>query len=156
MTRRSSPFGCRMIRMSWPRATDYSAAIQNPSACFADEELRAGVVATTDVLLGLPLSYSGNFATVYKVVCPGDQVWAVKCFTRPVEDLRDRYHLISQHLEAKRRRFAVEFRYLAEGIRVHGDWYPVLKMRWIEGFTLNEFLRDHAGNASLLDQLAQL
>jgi len=25
--------------MAWPRATDYSAAVQNPPACFADAEL---------------------------------------------------------------------------------------------------------------------
>jgi hypothetical protein len=141
--------------VAWPQATDYSASVQNPPACFADAELRAGAAATADVLLGLPLSYSGNFATVYKVVCPGDQAWAVKCFTRPVADLRERYRLISRHLEAARRRFTVEFRYLAEGIRVGGDWYPVLKMRWVEGLTLNDFVREHAGDPALLDQLSQ-
>src|SRR5262249_25836274 len=29
-------------------------------------------------------------------------------------------------------------------------------MRWVEGFMLNEFLRDRAGNASLLEQLCPL
>jgi hypothetical protein len=142
--------------VAWPQATDYSAAVQNPPACFADAELRAGAVATADALLGLPLSYSGNFATVFKVVCPGGQAWAVKCFTRPVAGLRERYRLVSRHLEANRKRFAVEFRYLADGIRVNGDWYPVLKMRWVEGFTLNDFLRDHAGNPVVLEQLSHL
>src|SRR5262245_29016282 len=130
--------------MTWPRATDYSDAVQNPSACFADEELAGGAVATADLLLGLPLSYPGNFATVYKVLGPDGQAWAVKCFTRPVKGLRERYHLISRHLEANPRRFAVEFRYLPEGIRLGGGWYPVVKMRWVEGLTLNEFLREHA------------
>lgn len=141
--------------MPWPQAIDYSAAIQNPAGCFADADLGRGTAAT-DAVLGLPLSWSGNFATVYKLVCPDNQVWAIKCFTRPVTDLRERYRLISQHLRANPKRFAVEFHYLPEGIRVHGTWYPVLKMRWVEGFTLNEFLRDHVGNAALLEQLAQL
>jgi hypothetical protein len=140
--------------MAWPLATDYSSAIQNPVTAFADPELAAGRPA--EDLIGLPLTYAGNFANVYKMVCAGEQTWAVKCFTRQVIDLQERYALISQHLERVRRRFAVEFRYLDQGIKVKGEWCPVIKMRWVEGFTLNEFLREHAGNAALLEQLGGL
>jgi hypothetical protein len=141
--------------MAWPLAIDYSSVIQNPGSCFADPELAAGQPAAAD-MLGLPFTYAGNFANVYKMVCPGDQIWAVKCFTREVADLQDRYALISQHLGRRRRKFAVEFRYLEQGIRVKGSWYPILKMHWVEGFTLNEFLSTHAGNASLLLQMSEL
>src|SRR5262245_61031857 len=131
--------------MAWPQATDYSCAIQNPSASFADAELARGSAAVADMLLGLPLSWSGSFATVFKLVCPGDHAWAVKCFTRPVADLQERYARVSDHLDRHRRRFAVEFVYLAQGVKIGAAWYPVLKMRWVEGSTLNELLRDHAG-----------
>ena len=141
--------------MAWPRATDYTAALQNPSSCFADPELARGEAAS-DMLMGLPLMYAGNFASVFKMTCPGGQVWAVKCFTRQVADLRDRYRQISDHLDRQRRKFAVEFVYLPEGIRIGGASYPILKMRWVEGFTLNEFLRDRAGDSSLIEQLGQL
>src|SRR5262245_31103070 len=100
--------------MAWPLATDYSTVIQNPAGCFGDPELAAGASATD--MLGLPLTYAGGFANVYKMSCPGEQTWAVKCFTRQVSDLHARYALISQHLERNRRKFAVEFRYLDEGI----------------------------------------
>jgi hypothetical protein len=100
--------------------------------------------------------YSGNFASVFKIACPGEQVWAVKCFTRQVADLQERYREISDHLDRHKRKFAVEFVYLPEGIRINGSWYPILKMRWVEGFTLNEFLRDQAGQPALLEQLCQL
>src|SRR5438105_4350694 len=133
--------------MAWPLATDYSSVIQNPAGCFADAELAVGQPATD--LLGLPFTYAGNFANVYKMECPGDQTWAIKCFTRPVADLQERYARISEHLEKNRRRFAVEFRYLEQGVKVKGAWYPLLKMRWVEGFTLNDFLREYAGNAAL-------
>src|SRR5262249_28155724 len=42
------------------------------------------------------------------------------------------------------------------GIRIGDDWYPVVKMQWVEGFTFNEFLRERVGNSSLLAQLCQL
>ena len=50
----------------------------------------------------------------------------------------------------------VEFHYLEEGIRIHGQWYPLVKMRWVEGFTLNDFIRQHLDKPALLERLAQM
>ena len=141
--------------MAWPQATDYTAAVQNPAACFTDPAL-AVAVPEMNLLLGTPLSYCGNFAIVFKVASPTGEAWAVKCFIREVTDHQQRYSLISQHLEQNRKRFAVEFGYQPEGILVGGTAYPLVKMRWVEGHPLNEFLRDHAGNGSLVEQLAGL
>lgn len=140
--------------MPWPLATDYSAAVQNPATHFRDADLRAGEAAANGVL-GLPLAYSGNFATVFKFTSPSNVTWAVKCFTRRVEGLQERYQAISEHLQQQRRRFSVDFVYLPEGVLVNGNWHPVVKMRWVEGFPLNDFLRDHQG-AAVLTQLAAL
>src|SRR4051794_24088872 len=140
--------------MPWPQPTDYNEAVQSPALCFADAELRQGQ-AEGD-LFGLPRPYSGNFANVYRLLCPGGQSWAVKCFTREVPRLHDRYHAVSEHLRRAHRPFMVDYRYLDQGIRVHGNWYPVLKMRWVEGLALNDFLRDHADDRPVLDQLAAL
>src|SRR4051794_1313627 len=105
--------------MPWPHATQYSAAIQAPAACFADPDLAAGQ-PVADQLFGLPLAYSGGNALVFKVVSPNGRAWAVKCFTRDAPDRRDRYKAISDHLSRNRKKFTVRFKYLAEGIRVNG------------------------------------
>src|SRR6266516_2100963 len=139
--------------MDWPTATDYNRVIQNPQACFNDPELQQGRAAG---MMGLPRPYSGNFADVYQVDCPNNQSWAVKCFTRKVADLRQRYQAIAEHLDANKRRFNVEFQYLPEGIRVADKWWPIVKMRWVEGFALNEFVRGSVENSALLDRLAGL
>jgi hypothetical protein len=40
-------------------------------------------------------------------------------------------------------------RYVQErGIGLRGRWYPVVKMPWVEGLTLNEFVRRHADETS--------
>ena len=141
--------------MPWPQATDYTAAVQHPAACFSDPSL-AAAAPEMNLLLGTPLSYCGNFAIVFKLASPTGEAWAVKCFIREVADQRQRYSLVSQHLEQNRKRFAVEFAYQPEGILVGGAAYPLVKMKWVEGHTLNEFLHDRAGNASLVEQLAGL
>jgi hypothetical protein len=62
---------------------------------FADPDLKGGAPATNE--LGLPMPFSGNFADVYEVQGSGER-WAVKCFTREVPGLRERYQEISRHL----------------------------------------------------------
>jgi hypothetical protein len=140
--------------MPWPLSQDYNEAIQSPVTSFSDSELRAGEVACN--ALGIPLPRSGNFADVYEVRCPNGSRWAVKCFTREVPGLRDRYAEISRHLVEARLGFMVDFSYLEQGIRVHGEWYPILKMEWVEGFTLNEFLRRHLDDAEMLEALLRI
>ncbi len=140
--------------MSWPVSQDYNEAVQDPAASFGDAELRAAVADSN--ALGLPLPCSGNFADVYHLRHPGGGSWAVKCFTRPVAGRQQRYHEISRHLRAARLPFSIEFAYLEEGIRVHGRWYPVVKMQWVEGFLLNQFVRDSLTKPALLDSLLRL
>ena len=140
--------------MTWPQATDYNAAVQNPQLCFRDDDLRQGQAAGD--LFGLPCPHSGNFADVYQIQGADNQSWAVKCFTRPVANLHQRYQAISGHLRQTQRAFMVEFHYLEEGICIRGQWYPIVKMRWVEGFRLNEFIRAHLDKPVLLERMAQL
>jgi DNA-binding beta-propeller fold protein YncE len=139
--------------MAWPVPQDYNEAVQDPAVSFADSDLRAGTAATD--ALGLPRPCSGNFADVYEVRCPGG-TWAVKCFTRQVAGLRQRYAAVSDHLARARLPFGVKFHYLEQGIRVSGRWFPVVKMRWVEGWTLNEFVRANLDKPALLEALGHI
>ena len=129
--------------MAWPTATDYNEAVQDLRRNVVDEELRAGRPALTP--LDLPMIWSGNFADVYKIHdAKSGNAWALKCFTRKVPGQADRYQHISTHLQRARLPFMVDFRYLDQGIRVHGEWYPALKMDWVEGgIPLNQFVEQY-------------
>src|SRR5205807_2059494 len=105
--------------------------------------------------LGVPMRHAGNVADVYQVRCPDGKSWDVKCFTRQAEGLRERYQEIAKHLRRADLPFAVDFTYLEMGIRVAGTWYPVLKMQWVEGLTLNQFVGQYADNPALLQALLQ-
>jgi hypothetical protein len=141
--------------MPWPNSQDYNEAIQGPSLCFDDSELRLG--SPTVNASGLPMPCSGNFADVYQLTDPGTgRKWALKCFTREVPGLRERYSAISAHLKEADLSFMIDFNYLDHGIKVGGNWYPILKMPWVEGVMLNEFVRAHVTNARALDLLSQI
>src|SRR5207244_12354749 len=115
--------------MGWPLSQDYNESIQDPRTGFSDPELRQGEAVCN--ALGIPMPRSGNFADVYEVRCPNGARWAVKCFTREVAGLRERYSEISRHLQQAKLPFTVDFSYLEQGIRVRGQWYPILKMQWV-------------------------
>lgn len=138
----------------WPGASQYHEAIQNPRLAFGDAELREGTPLRNP--LGMPAPFAGAFADVYQIVCPSGDTWAVKCFKREVHDLRDRYRLISESLRQSRLPFMVDFQYLDEGVRIEHQAYPIVKMRWVEGLALNEFVEGSLGDPGMLDQLLRL
>lgn len=141
--------------MAWPLSQDYNEAIQSPPLCFRDEELRRCQPVLN--ALGLPLPRSGNFADVYELRCPATgRRWAVKCFTRQVPGLAERYAAISAYLKQVDLPFMVDFTCLEQGIQVAGQWYPVVKMDWVDGLTLSEFVKEHADNPRVLEKLCQV
>jgi hypothetical protein len=142
-------------RKSWPEPGQFNEAVQNLATSVSDRELQGGEAELG--ALGLPMPYAGNFADVYKVHCPATgNTWAVKFFKREVRDLRERYKAISDQLIVAQLPFTVDFRYIDEGVRIGGAWYPLVKMRWIEGQSLNRFVAQSLFQPKLLDQLFDL
>lgn len=140
--------------MGWPLSQDYNESIQAPKLAFTDPELKGGEVVPGP--MGLPLPRSGNFADVYQMKGASGTTWAIKCFTRQVAGLQERYAKIDAHLRQSRLPFAVGFEFLPTGMRVRGQGYPLLKMEWVEGLTLNEFVRQYADKPEQLKALLGL
>jgi hypothetical protein len=139
----------------WPEPAQFNEAVQNLRTSVADNELRGGEPELSP--LGMPMPYAGNLADVYKVHCHATgNTWAVKFFKREVRNLQERYRAISDCLNALQLPFMVEFQYLENGVHVRGAWYPIVKMRWIEGQSLNAFVRQSLGDQDLLNVLFTL
>lgn len=143
--------------MAYPQSTEYHSAVQNPELCFLDPELKVGTVRTTP--LGLPYALSGGFALTYTIES-GSKKFAVRCFHREVRDIQYRYEMISKRLKVLNSKFFVDFDYEDQGIRVNKGKYPVVKMRWVEGLTLGDYISKTATNkkkmVSLRDQFREL
>ncbi len=142
-----------LLPTSFPTGADYRDALQNPASCFADPDLAAGVVELDSI--GLPRPRSGNFASVFRVVTPTGQRFAVKCFTRFAPDQQRRYAAIGEELRARPRPWAVGFELLERGVRVYGRWYPALKMEWVEAQSLIGYIETHLWEPERLAALAK-
>src|ERR1700733_4481227 len=116
--------------MAWPTPQEYNEAVQNPAINFEDADLRTGHPETNT--LQLPKAITGGFASVYRIHCQR-QDWAVRCFLRELVDQQQRYAAVSRQLTRASLPCMVQLNYLQNGIRIRGQWYPILKMQWIKG-----------------------
>lgn len=123
--------------MPLPRGDEYLAAVQNPRTAFSDVELKV-CNAETDQF-GIPKPYSGGFTTTFHLQ-NHSQHWAARCFTRAIPDLQRRYEAIGRFLQSSPDGFFVKANCLNQGIRVSGQWHPIIKMQWLDGETLNTFI----------------
>ncbi|TAH52133.1 MAG: hypothetical protein EYC68_07490 [Chloroflexota bacterium] len=138
--------------MWWPSPSDYQDTVQNPRLAFSDAALRDGEIVRD--ALGLPKPISGSFATVYQIDHAGRR-YAVRCFLRHVPDISQRYASISAYLQRVALPSIVEFRFLEQGIRLRGQWFPVLKMNWLEGERLDVYVARHLYDSQALLDLAR-
>jgi hypothetical protein len=134
----------------WPDARAYREALQNPRTCFVDDELKD----SQPVQHGLfPLSYAGHFATVFKVRTSNKTV-AVRCFLREQGDRAKRYSAIDAFLSRAQVSCISNFEYVENGIRIGGRLYPLLIMDWVEGHTLDAYVRSDAARVDTFRALA--
>lgn len=133
--------------MPLPQGADYLRSVQNPRIAFADFDLKFSTPELTPQ--GLPKPYSGGFTTTFKLT-RSNSAWAVRCFTRPLRDLPQRYEAISDFISRNGRSHFVQTDYLRQGILVGGAWYPVIKMDWVPGELLNRYVERNIANASAL------
>lgn len=135
---------------SWPSPQDYNECVQIPQHSFADKSLKEGT-AETDAL-GLPRPNTGMFASVYHMLCP-DQDWALRCFIHYAPDQAERYAAISEHLSRQGLESTLHFDLQERGINVREQWFPVLKMEWCNGITLDRWIAANLTDAEALQEL---
>ena len=109
---------------------------------------------------GNPVMSSGNFAVVFKMkdVMTG-RMYAVKCFTREQEGREEAYRQIVDELELVQSTYLAKVRYYDHELFVDTNSsddseFPVLLMDWVEGETLDRYVRRNINDTYALEMLA--
>ncbi|WP_433221229.1 protein kinase domain-containing protein [Dactylosporangium sp. CS-047395] len=150
-----------MTARAFPSRSDYFDALQHADKALLDPVLRAGELRVA-VATGLPaVMGSGTFASVFQVTeAETGKRWAVKCFTQHAADQQERYEHVSAALAGLDLPELTGFEYLAEGIEIRGERYPILKMEWVEATSLMTWLEanylDRDRVARLADEVLAL
>ncbi|WP_371661773.1 hypothetical protein [Streptomyces sp. NBC_00280] len=150
----------------FPTGANYAEALQHPELCFSDPDLKHGAVQQSPVLG--PKAISGNFASVFSVTATNGQRYALKCFTRDSATLGKRYSAISTALGGLggsggpggsgagglSQPWPVGFDFLEQGVLVGREWYPAVKMTWVQGTGLINWIERNLHDPAALHTLA--
>ena len=142
--------------MNYPSINEYIEAIRFAEDNF-DQLKHLRPVLDED---GEPVMTSGNFAVVFKMKDEQTRkLHAVKCFLREQEGRAEAYRMIAEELEYVSSTFLTPIKYLDKELFVDtnaGDdkEFPVLLMDWVEGDTLDKYIRKHLDDQYELSLLA--
>ena len=95
---------------------------------------------------------AGSYAVIFKAK-DALNTYAVRCFLSVEYETIDRYREISNYLKNFHASWLTDFSFFENEINVNGSYYPVLKMDWINGKLLNEYVDEILHNNRLLTAL---
>ncbi len=144
--------------MLYPSIGQYTEAIK--LAAGAPEDYFATLTTLRAVLddNGNPVMSSGNFAVVFKMQDTDGKIFALKCFTRDQEGRNESYRLIADELKDVSSPYITNIQYLEKELFVDTNTdeneFPVLLMDWVEGETLDKYIKNHISEPLCLEMLA--
>lgn len=141
--------------MNYPLISEYIESVKLAEDNF-DELNYLRPVLDVD---GQPVMSSGNFAVVFKMKDERDgKLYAVKCFLKEQEERAESYKLIADELEFVSSNYLTPIKYLENELFVDTknsdeEEFPVLLMDWVEGKTLDKYLRENLDDQYALEIL---
>ena len=142
--------------MNYPLISEYVEAIKAAEDNL-DQLKHLSPVLDDD---GMPVMSGGNFAVVFKMKDEQTgKLHAVKCFLKEQEGRAEAYRQIAEELEFVSSTFLTPIKYLDKELFVDSansedSEFPVLLMDWVEGQTLDKYIREHIDDQYDLSLLA--
>ena len=141
--------------MQYPLLSEYVSAITHASENL-DQLNHLEVVQDEH---GEPYRSSGAFAVVFKMRDPHTgQLYALKCFTEEQEGRAEAYRKIEEELEVAGTTYFTSMRYYERELFVDSSVsseseFPVLLMDWVEGSTMELYIREHYRDSYAMEML---
>jgi Protein kinase domain. len=142
--------------MNYPLISEYIESIKSAEDNF-EELTNLRPVLGDD---GQPVMTSGNFAVVFKMEdVETGKFYALKCFTKEQEGRAEAYHQITDALKDVHSPYLVSLGYMDKELFVDTEQtaeteFPLLLMDWVEGKTLDKYLRENLDDKYALEMLA--
>ena len=142
--------------MNYPLISEYIEAIKSAEDNFEQLSSLRPVLDS----YGNPIMSSGNFAVVFKMKdIDSGKFYAVKCFIKDQEGRNESYAMIADELKNVNSPYILPIRFLEKELFVDTSQcdeteFPVLVMDWVEGKTLDAYLRENLDNKYRLQVLS--
>lgn len=98
---------------------------------------------------------TGAYAVVFKASDKQNE-FAIKCFIGGDDRNAERYRQLDIYLSKINFPWLTQVNYLPEEISVNGNAYPVVKMPWIDGVLLNDFITINLQDNAVLSEIQEI
>jgi serine/threonine protein kinase len=134
-----------------PNKQDIITAIKNLDLFLKTPELKgAKPRLKTD---GSPFVFAGGFNMVFQLV-HNTKKWAFRVWHVPMGENKDRYVAISKYLTNSKLPYFADFIYDENGLLVNGELIDTIRMEWLEGLLLKDYIEKHLNDKAQLESLA--
>ena len=138
--------------MSYPSIGEYNQVIQKRGGnCFRSLN-GINLIPSRTTPIKVYLFGSGAFAAVFKGSINGN-TYAIRCFLSAENETIERYKRICKYVSQLNSTWKTECEFIDNEITVNDRTYPVLKMEWINGVLINEFVSQNLSNNNVLSEL---
>ena len=102
---------------------------------------------------GSPFSFAGGFNMVFQLIHKTKK-WAFRVWHIPMGENKHRYLAISKYLTNSKLPFFADFIYDENGLLVNGEFADTIRMEWLDGVLLKDFIEKHLNDKTKLELLA--
>ncbi|MCB0537716.1 MAG: hypothetical protein H6576_07020 [Lewinellaceae bacterium] len=102
---------------------------------------------------GSPFAFAGGFNMVFQLVHNAKK-WAFRVWHVPMGENKDRYVAISKYLTNSKLPYFADFIYDENGLLVNGELTDTIRMEWLDGILLKDYIEKHLNEKAKLEALA--
>jgi len=136
--------------MIFPQAREVQAAVKVPQ--FIKDPFFEGNVVNL-LKNGRPEMFAGGFSQVFSITKEHEK-WAFKVWVYEITENKERYRETKRYLEQVNLPYFSEFEYVEGGLLVEGNFLDTLRMKWIDGDGLAQYIARNLKNVDELEALA--
>jgi hypothetical protein len=144
-----------MLTTTWPDGPTFQACAQNPGKHFLDPEL-AQATFEPDRRRGGVQAWSGGRATVIRANRSSGDSIAVRFSKQEDQQAAVRYYELSRYLSSNPVSTMVRTSWAAQGLRIGEGQYPILKMDWVSGKSLDTYITRRLESGGTAAEIATL
>lgn len=137
---------------SFPTIGDYNQLIQQKGGNAFISLRNISFIPSRTAPIKVFLFGSGAYAAVFKGSINGSN-YAIRCFLTAEDETINRCKIICDRLKSIQSEWKTDCEFLDNEIQFNGKIYPVLKMEWLNGILINQFVSNNITDNNVLNEL---
>ena len=137
---------------NYPTIGEYNQIIQNKGGNAFRTLYGISLIPSRKTPIKVYLFGSGAFAAVFKGSLNGIN-YAIRCFLTAEDETINRYKTICDYLNDIQASWKTECEFIENEISINRNSYPILKMEWLNGLLINQFVSNHLSDNNVLSEL---